>query len=209
MYLEIAAFICSVIYFKKIKGTPLLWLVPFLLLMVSTEFAGMYMRKILHVQNVKLYNITIPIEYAFYTFLFSQLMTSQLFKKIALATLAFLICFSVINILFIQGFSLLATNNLKVGNIIMIFLSCLALVDVFNNDIETSITQIPLFWLAVGVLIFNAGEILYLLFFNTLLKHGWDKTADIFNSINNKLIYVLYSCIILSILCTKKLPKKI
>ncbi len=209
MYLEIAAFICSVIYFKKIKGTPLMWLVPFLCLMVSTEFMGMYMRKILHVQNVKLYNVTIPIEYAFYAFMFSQLMISKIYKKIAFAGLIFIIAFSITNILFIQSFSFLATNNLKAGSFLMIFLSCLALVDVFNNDIETSIIQIPLFWLAVGVLIFNAGEVLYLLFFNMLLKKGWDGTASIFASINNKLIYVLYSCIILSILCTKKLLKKV
>jgi len=58
------------------------------------------------------------------------------------------------------------------------------------------------------VLFFNTGEFLYLFFFDTFLQNGWDKTANVFASINNKLIYVLYTCISIAIVCSKKLEKK-
>ncbi len=208
-YIELLAFVVSVIYFKYLKGSRWQWLPLFLLLMVVTELTGRYMSKVLLTPNSPLFNITIPIEYLFYAFIFYSFIKFQSYKICAAIIFIAILLFTIINLSFFQNFNLIATNTLKFGSICMIIISGFALIDLLTTDYNLPIFKIPLFWMAIGVLIFNVGEFIYLSIFNLLLKNDWDKTATLFTSINSKLIYVLYGCIIICILCMKNLKKKI
>ena len=207
-YFEIGALIISVVFLYKFNHKPLRWFIPFLLLMVCTELTARYLRKVLHEPNTWLYNISIPVEYLFYGFIISSLCLTGSFKKTIIYSMVIFAVFVLINLFFMQGFTKLNTNILKVGSCLMIAYSCLGLVDLFTNDNHSSLLKNPLFWICTGVLFFNTGEFLYLFFFDTFLQNGWDKTAKVFASINNKLIYVLYSCISIAIVCSKKWEKK-
>jgi len=176
--------------------------------MVFVEFTGRYIRKDLGHINTWLYNISIPIEYLFYGFMIGSLCLTIPFRKIIFYSTAIFAGWAIINLLFIQGFINLNTNTLKIGSILMIIFSGIGLIDLFTNDLHSSLLKNPLFWVCTGVLFFNTGEFLYLFFFDTFLQNGWDKTANVFASINNKLIYVLYTCISIAIVCSKKLEKK-
>ena len=206
-YFTIGAFIISVVVLYKFEHKPLRWFIPFLLLMVSTDLTGRYIRRVLHQPNTWLYNISIPIEYIFYVFIIGNLCITRSFKKLIFYSTLLLGIWAVINISFIQGPAHLNTNTLKVGSTFMIIFSCLGLVDLFRNDEHKTLLVIPLFWICTGVLFFNAGEFTYLFFLDTFLQNGWDKTAKVFGSINNKLIFVLYTCISIAILCTKRSEK--
>lgn len=208
-YFEIGAFIISVVFLYRFDNNPLRWFIPFLLLMVCTELTARYYRRELHESNVWLYNISIPVEYIFYCFIIGSLCRSRHFKKIILYTLCCFTLFTIINLSFIQGFEYLNTNTLKVGSTLMIIFSSLGLIDLFANDKHSSLLKNPLFWISTGILFFNTGEFLYLFFFDTFLRKGWDNTAKIFASINNKLIYILYTCISIAIICSKKPEKKV
>lgn len=208
-YFEIGALIISVVFLYKFNHKPLRWFIPFLLLMVCTELTARYLRKVLHEPNTWLYNISIPVEYLFYGFIIGSLCLTGSFKKTILYSTVIFAVFVIINLFFIQGFTNLNTNVLKVGSCLMVVYSCLGLVDLFTNDNHSSLLKNPLFWICTGVLFFNTGEFLYLFFFDTFLQNGWDKTAKLFASINNKLIFVLYSCISIAIVCSKKWEKKV
>jgi hypothetical protein len=208
-YIELAAFITSIIFFKYLKGSRWQWLPFFLLLMLFTELAGRYMRKVLSIPNTPLFNITIPLEYLFYAFLFYSFIQYKTFKTCAAIIFWAIFLFAVVNISFFQSFYLLTTNTLKFGSICMIFISGLTLIDLLTSDFKFPIYKIPLFWIAIGVLIFNVGEFIYLSIFNLLLKYDWDKAATLFANINNKLIYVLYGSIIICILCMKNFQKRV
>ena len=208
-YFEIGALIISLVFLFKFNHKPLRWFIPFLLLMVCTELTARYLRKVLHEPNTWLYNISIPVEYLFYGFIISSLCLTGSFKKTILYSTVIFAVFVIINLFFIQGFTNLNTNVLKVGSCLMVVYSCLGLVDLFTNDNHSSLLKNPLFWICTGVLFFNTGEFLYLFFFDTFLQNGWDKTAKLFASINNKLIFVLYSCISIAIVCSKKWEKKV
>ncbi len=208
-YFEAGAFIISVVFLYKFKNKPLRWFIPFLLLMVSVESTGLYIRNKLGEVNTWLYNISIPVEYLFYSFIIGNLCLTKTYRKIIFFCSLIFAIWVIVNLLFIQGFTNLATNNLKIGSILMIFFSGLGLVDLFNNDSHSSLLKNPLFWICTGVLFFNTGEFLYLFFFDVFLKNKWDKTANLFASINNKLIYVLYTCISIAIICSKKLERKV
>jgi len=206
-YFTIGAFIISVVVLYKFNHKPLHWFIPFLLLMVSTDLTGRYIRRVLHHPNTWLYNITIPVEYLFYGFIIGSLCLTRSFKKMIFYGTLLLGVWAVINISFIQGSVHLNTSTLKAGSTAMIFFSCLGLVDLFRNDEHKTLLANPLFWICTGVLFFNAGEFTYLFFFDTFLQNNWDKTAKVFASINNKLIYILYTCISIAIICSK-IPEK-
>jgi len=207
-YFEIAALIASVVFLYKFDNKPLRWFIPFLLLMVSVDFTGLYIRKELKHVNTWLFNFSIPIEYLFYGFMIGSLCITKSYKKLIFGCTILFAVWAVVNLVFLQGFTNLDTNTLKAGGICMIIFSGLGFVDLFKNDSHVSLVKNSLFWLCTGVLFFNTGEFLYFFFFDVFLHNGWDKTAKVFASINNKLIYVLYSCIIIAIVCSRKLEKK-
>ncbi len=207
-YFEFAALITSVVFLYKFDNKPLRWFIPFLLLMVFVDFTGLYIRKELKEVNTWLYNLSIPLEYFFYGFIIGSLCITKNYRRIIFWCICFFAMWVVINLNFLQGFTDLNTNTLKAGSVLMIFFSCLGLIDLFRNDEHTTLLANPLFWICTGVLFFNAGEFIYFFFFDIFLQNHWDKAAKTFASINNKLIYVLYTCISIAIICSKKLEKK-
>lgn len=207
-YFEFAAFLTSVVFLYKFDYKPLRWFIPFLFLMVSVDLTGLYIRKELKEVNTWLFNFSIPVEYLFYGFMIGSLCLTKSYKKIIFICTGLFAVWAIINLVLIQGFINLNTNTLKAGSTLMIVFCCLGLVDLFRNDEHKTLLANPLFWICTGVLFFNAGEFTYLFFFDTFLQNHWDKTAKVFASINNKLIFVLYTCISIAIVCTKRLEKK-
>lgn len=86
----------------------------------------------------------------------------------------------------------------------MIILSGLYFVELLSRDDQFGLITEPMFWIAIGVFLFNTGEFFYTLFSDYLIKNHLDRTRKIFSSINNKLIWVLYTCIAISIICIKQ-----
>lgn len=208
IYFEIAASVASIIFWYKLKYTRLCWLSPFLLFIVGIELYGRYLRKELHESNAWLYNISVPVEFLFYGFLFYLHYTKKLVLQIVGAFLILFSIFAISNILFIQGYEKFNTNILKIGSFSMILLSCLYFTELLSRDVQSNLFAEPMFWLTTGVFLFNTGEFLYTLFSDYLIKNHLDKTRLIFSSINNKLIWVLYTCLIISIICTEKKLQK-
>ena len=204
IYFEIAALLTSIILWFKLRHSKLFWLLPFLFLIVFVELTGRYIRAELHKPNAWLYNLSVPIEYLFYAFLFYLSFQRKAFKKAAVIFLIGFSIFAVSNILFIQGISKFNTNILKIGSFSMIVLSFFYFVDLLSKEDQFNIFIEPMFWIATGVFLFNTGEFLYTLFSDYLISNHLDKTRKIFSSINNKLIWVLYTCIVISIICIRQ-----
>jgi hypothetical protein len=80
-YFEIGALLISVVFLYKFDNKPLRWFIPFLLLIICTEFTARYYRRVLHEPNTWLYNISIPVEYIFYGIIIGSLCLTGSFKK--------------------------------------------------------------------------------------------------------------------------------
>lgn len=207
-YFTIGAFVISAVVLYKFNNKPLRWFIPFLLLMVCADISGRYIRKVLHEPNTWLFNFTIPAEYIFYGFMIGSLCLTAKYKKIIFLLTGLFALWALINLLLVQGYVNLATYNLKAGSTLMILFSGLGLLDLFKNDNHQTLVGNPLFWICTGVLFFNSGEFIYNFFFDVMLKNNWDKSAKLFSAINNKLIYVLYTCLSIAIVCSKTSEKK-
>lgn len=203
LWFESLTLIISIFSYNKIKDKPYKWFIPFLVFMVIIELMGWYMKNVAVVSNSWLYNISIPVEYIFYSFLFYKSYQSRLFKKIAGILFYAIPVGSLFNIVFIQGFFAFNTNILLVGCCVMIFLCCLFFADLFKRENEFVLLREPMFWITTGLLFFNLGELSYNLFFDYLLVHKQDPKAILFTSINSILVYVLYTFISIALICVK------
>jgi hypothetical protein len=204
IYFEIAALGASIIFWYKLRDTRLQWLLPFMIFIVGIELTGRYIRTELQQPNAWLYNLSVPIEYLFYGFLFYLHFQRKVFRQAAMVFLIGFSIFAICNILFIQGIERFNTNILKVGSFCMIILSCFYFVELLSREDQFNLITEPMFWIASGVFLFNTGEFFYTLFSDYLIKNHLDRTRKIFSSINNKLIWVLYTCIAISIICIKQ-----
>ena len=207
-YFEIGAFLISVSVLYKFNQKPLRWFIPFLLTIISVELTGRYIRRILHEPNAWMYNISIPFEYLFYGFILGKLCLTKAYKKVIYYGMLLFSIWVLINLFFIQGFTLPNTHSYKIGCSLMIIFSCLGLLDLFKSDEHTTLLKNPLFWISTGVLFFNTGDFTSFFLFESFLKRDWEITK-VFALINNKMIYVLYTCISIAILCSNKWKKKL
>lgn len=197
-YFEFLALLCSLIFLKNIRHTPLHWFVPYLLLIVGIELAGRYIRTELHKPNAWLYNFSIPVEYLFFTFIFYSFYKSHFDRNLAKGFLLLFTVYVIIS-LGIRGISIFNGTVLIIGSFAMILFSLLYFVELYNRPGIIDLRREPVFWIAIGVLLFNAGEFSYDLLSKFFFKQI-DISAAIFRSINKYLDLLLYLCISISFL---------
>jgi len=203
IYFEIVALLTSLVFWNKIKCSKLKYFVFFLMFVVCVELTGRYIRKVLHQPNVWLYNLSIPIEYLFYSFIFYLHYKTNSFRVLAAWFLVLFTLFVGINLIFVSGLISFNTQAVTVGSFFMILFSLLFFYDLYLKFDSGIVLMEPMFWIASGILIFNAGEFTYNLFSPYLVNRGFDNAARLFTTINNKLIWVLYSLLTIAFLCKK------
>ena len=198
---EFLAFATSVIFWKTIRKSKFHWLPFFLFFILVVELTGNYLRWVMYA-NIILYNITIPLEYFFYLFLFwlqgrALLKQFTKFSAIALGTTA-------IFFYLYQPLTVLHSYVLVTGEVCVIICSCIYLYEQFQNPESESLFKNYFFWLLSGLLLFNLGELSYFLLFPAIKANNWDKFSALFKAINNQLLLLLYLSYIISILVYKK-----
>jgi hypothetical protein len=208
LWFEIGAFLVSLLSYQKIKDTPLKWFIPYLFFLVCVELSAHYLVAVLKVHNVRLYNISVPIEYCFYAYLFYHYLQGPMIKKTALFLAIFIPSFSFINLLFAEGFNEFSTTNLLVSSTVVVVLCCAYFVDLFKREEEISLLREPMFWITTGVLFFNMGELSTNMFWQYLLRNTSEEYSKLIRMINGALIYVLYTFISIGLLCIKKTYRK-
>jgi hypothetical protein len=200
-YFEIAALLVSLLFYGNLRKSFLKWLPVFLLFIVAVELTGRYINKELHLPNFQLYNLSIPIEYLFFGSLFYNFFKRKFYKLIAKGFLIIFIVFSIFNFTFIEGNNIFNTNFLKAGSFGMIVLSCLFFIEILKLDVQVNPLRQPKFWMVTGIFLFNIGE-----FVSNAFSHvfffTWQKWMASVREINHSLIFVLYSCFIIAIICS-------
>jgi hypothetical protein len=200
---ELAALIIGLLLWKSLGKSTFRLFVPFLTFIMIVELTGRYLRKVLHQPNVWLYNFSMPLEYLFFTYIIHQHYSSRSFRLVARWFTILFITYVVISLTFISRISTFNSSAVTVGNVGMILLSLLSLYDIYLQEDDIPVWKQSIFWVAAGVLLFNAGEFSYHLMSGYLIRHGFENTEALFKSINNKLIYVLYSFIIIAFICVQ------
>lgn len=199
---EFSALAVSVLFFNVLKKGRIKTLPFFLAFIFLVELAGAYIRKILHLNNIWLYNISIPLEYSYYLFLF-RLHGNRYLKSFIRAALPSLLLLAILYLM-LAPIKLLHTPVLITGQVFVILSSCIYIYELFSGAEEESLFKNYFYWIVAGLFLFNLGDIIYFVFFPTINEKGWDKLDLIFESISKHLLLLLYLSYIVSILVFKK-----
>jgi len=207
MYAELGALITSLLTYRALKGTAFRLFPFFLLFIVVVELAGDYTGRVLHYNNAWFYNFSTTLEFIFYTHIFSRTLRNPVYKKM---TLGFMVCFPLLvllNMAFIQGFTEFHSYTNALGSISMIIFCCFFFYELLLNPLEGELHKVPMFWISTGILFFYLGDLSFDLLYNLLKNDAIGR--DLFKSINNNLILILYSCFIIAFLCQRSLVKSL
>lgn len=201
IYFEIGAFLISFFLWRILKKTKLFWFIPFLGFVVCAELTGRYLSRELRQPNAWLYNFVVPVEYIFYCFIFLIHYKKRASKFIAGAFLVIFPIYVLISLFLMNNVYYFDTNFLLIGSFSMIVFSVAYLLELYGETESPAVWKIPLFWIAIAIFIFNAGEFSYNLLSRYFITDRMDPSLKIFRSINNKLILILYSGFILAFIC--------
>jgi hypothetical protein len=206
-YFELAAFIISVLCYPRLRGTPFRAFPFFLFFIILVELAGRYISMVLYHRNAWLYNISTTVEFVFYAYIFGLQLKDPAFKKATSRFMIFYPMLVLLNLLFIQGFLRFHSYTMVIGSILMIIFCCLYFYELLQNPQEGDLLRDPMFWISTGILFFYLGDLSYNLLFNLLQEYAANTGGKLFQSINNNLILMLYTCFIIAFLCRRN-PRK-
>ena len=203
IYFELAAFLVSLLLWKTLVKTKIIWFVPYLFIIVLVELSARYLYYELKQPNAWIYNLSVPLEFCFYSFIIFLHTTNKLFQTIIKFFIFAFLLFAVYSIVFITGFKSFNRDFLVIGGFFMMLFITIYLGELYREDHENSMWVIPVFWICLGILLFYSGS-----FSRNLL--GWfgpreqfTSAIRILRSINHGLNYVLYSCLIIAFICQK------
>jgi hypothetical protein len=202
MFFEIAALFVCILFWRSLKYSRLRWFLPFLLFIVLAELTGRYLSKELKQPNAWLYNFVLPVEYSFYAIIFLLHFRKRIDRLIVIG---FLILFGAYTLLvfMINGIVKFNVDFLLIGSFAMLIFCILYLLEQYNDPQGSSLLQNPMFWVTVGLFLFNAGEFSYNLLSKYFIENKMDPSLKLFRAINNKLILILYSSFIIAFICQK------
>lgn len=201
-YFEILALLVALISWRNLKHTYYILFIPFLAFIVTIELTGKYINQILKQHNAWLYNISVPLEFLFYCFIFYTAFKLRTSKIITLGLMTLFSLFTIATLI-ANGIDPFNSLALLAGNFVAIIISCFYFYELLNIPEKVSLIRTPLLWIASGLFLFNLGEFVYSTFL-MMLDNNWDKGAKIFRMINNQLLLLFYTCIIIALLWVKK-----
>lgn len=199
---ESLALAVSLICIKPVRKSKLKSLPFFLAFILAVELTGSYFARILNANNTWLYNISIPVEYSFYLYLF-WLHGQPLLKRITVAGIGLFAIVTIFYFFYLPA-KVFHSHVLLTGQILVIVCTCIFIYEVFRAANEQPLYKNYFFWLVAGLFLFNLGEISYFALYPSIHENGWDSFDSLFQLINNNLLLVLYLSYIIAVLILSK-----
>jgi hypothetical protein len=206
-YFELGAFLLSLIAYRNLRGTPLNAFPLFLGFIVLAELLGK--NAWIRLPATGIYIIAATAGFVFYAFIFSRHLKGSIFKKIAAG---FMIVYPVLTLLdgwLGQGLSRQHPYTLLLGSLTMIAFCCRFFYELLQNPFEAKPGRNPMFWISTGILFFYLSDLSYNLLSHLLDAFAAGEGRKVFQSINNNLILILYSCFIIAFLCKRNLRRSL
>lgn len=203
--MEILALLSALLWCRQ-ESNLFKWFIPFLLYTVVNEMIAYYVGFELHIRNYVFYIIYIPIAFAFYSYILLHEINDQK-QRIAGVFLAVSgVGFSIVNMLWIQGFALFNTYTNTLLSVLLIVICMLFLYDYLKRShIVHNPLREPLFWLIAGLLFFYFGGLIVNLLYTYSVQQDFKINGKkMYSFIIDFLNVLLYGCLIIAFrLCYK------
>lgn len=178
---------------------------PFLLISIFIEILGYYFATTGR-SNVWIYNFFSLMEFCFYFFVISLIVTNPGMKKIIRISIILYAAGTLINIFFIQGMKMIHTITYSIGCLLVVIFCIFYFLELFRLPKSVKLHNNPAFWICSGLLFYYCcGFPLYGLF-NYLMKIS-DLFVRNFYLIITILNIFLYSLFTIGFLCRLRIRK--
>jgi hypothetical protein len=204
-FFELAAFLVAILQFSRIKNTRYVFFIPYLVFILIYEFGSIKNWFLIEKSNLWITNLTLILFFLYYTYFLIYLIQSTLYTKWIKRCVYICLLFSIINLIFIQGFWNLNSITILLQFVILITSICLYFYELMNySAVRFSISKMPGFWLNAGLLFFCLAEFLFYSAFAYMAYHDNYTYYQLFELISNTANIILYTCLIISFLCFSK-----
>lgn len=200
---EVLSFLFSVFFLiRKPKNKLLQYFVPFLMLTVIVEFMGWWWSYFGGgAYKNAMFNLFIPVEISFYSFLFLKHLHKHVFKTIIRVFIPLFLVLAICNILFLQGFNETFNSYTAVlGSFFIVLCCCLFFYESITPvQIDLQLSKQPFFWIVSGLLIFYLGSVIANALFEYLKNNDLHaESKRIYIIIFGSLNVILYSSFVIA-----------
>jgi len=184
---------------EKIKGKVIFSLLYFLLFSCFVEVSGPLIIEFLDLKSFFLYNTYFLVSILFYNYLFKAYLNSEKIKKILNGLTVGYFFFIILNHFFIQDYyhTFQSNSAIYVGVFVIIAVGAYYL-ESLNSDKVLYAKKSMLFWVSLGLLLFQVGTIpidVFAEFFNF---------SGIYDYILLTLNFILYGCMMIGFMMSER-----
>jgi hypothetical protein len=208
-WFELLSFLISIAVFLNIRKTYFVIFVPYLFLIVVYELGTRLGYFAINKSNHIVANIFLPIEFLFYSIFFIKTFSSIKIRRNIAWSFLLIIAFYGTNLIFFQKIVFYNSYTYLFGSLIMIGWSCFAFFRLVTRPFETNILSYPVFWVCAGILFFFLLRFMFMSYFNYIAYTGDLKYINLFLSISNISIVLLYTFIAIGLLCCRPPIRKL
>ena len=202
IYLALLAGIIGFTFYNKLpdyKAKSILFLIFYSFL---TEFVGVHFKSWTGIVNFPVFNLYILVIFIYYIILLKLLLIKIKNQRIASVFLLLFILFYILNLLFIQtSFLEPYSNSYCVGVILLLVLSCLYLLEIFNSGKILNFKKSIFFWFVLGILVFHVPFLPFMLAIRLFLVENFELSYTI---ISFSLNLLMYSCFVIGFIWSEK-----
>jgi hypothetical protein len=153
-FIAISFLVSLVVYFNRTPSFKYLRIFPpFLFGSLVVEVVGSYFSSIGR-NNVILYDVFSTIEFCFYLWIISILITDSRVKLIARLTIPVYVIITTLNVLYFQGPRIFHTATYSLGCLLIVIFCIYYFYELFRNPKSVKLNNSPEFWICSGLLFF-------------------------------------------------------
>jgi hypothetical protein len=204
---ETMAFVTLLFQYKKMQRTNYAYFLPYLIFIFIYETGSLFDIFNINHSNAWITNIVATVEFLFFSFFLINLLDKRLHTRLTVIV-ASVFLFTVVDVVFIQGFWNLCTIAILLQYVVLIILVCFFFYQLMHKTGEHfSLISLPDFWVNTGLLFFCLAEFLFFAAFTYMMAKKNYNYSLLWFVISNIANLILYSCLSISFLCFSKTRK--
>jgi len=158
--IELVTIFIGIYHYKKYKNTFLKYFLWFLCYGFFTEMVGFVVSDISKKQNFIVFNIYALIQFLFFLWLFYKYYKTPVYKTLIKFMWGVILLFFIINTLFFQDIYVTYQSYFfLIGGVFLLISVILFFIEILNSEAILKIKHLPIFWVAVGIMLFQLGFI--------------------------------------------------
>jgi hypothetical protein len=202
VYLALFSGIIGLISWHKLPGNKAKFLVILIWFSAVIEKVGYYFTAWTGILNYYVFNFYMLVSFCAYILLLRSLLSKTNYRIVGLFSLILFIVSFFLNILYFkEDLNHSYTYSFAIGVLLIMILSCLYLVEIFNSNKILNFKKSVFFWYILGILVFHVPFLPFMLALNWfLIKHD----ESIFSLVVFILNVLAHSCYIIGFLWSEK-----